>query len=371
MNIMLAVTNLKHENGGVCTHVFDLCREYAKRGSHVVLLADGTDYLEKIQRIPNLTYVELPFSKIQTSPGSFAAVFSAMRKLCVEHRIQIVHLHGQCIIPVAWLIRLTKGIPFLWTNHVNEIPKRKLLAAMQKIMRFPVISVSMDLRMQLISELKIRKKDIFVVNNGVDLKDYAPLTAEEQRMIREKFAVEEDCYTICELARLNYGKGQDLLIKAVNELKRNDPDRKLQVLFAGVGDRTWFAQEVERFAQEHNIKYSYLGFQSPREVFGISDLAALPSLFEGFPLACVEALSMECPVVRADTPGYSDMSDVVLVHKKGNLSDLVEKLEYAITHREEMKRMAQQGKQKCKDVFGVEMMAEKTLNIYEKIRSKA
>ena len=52
MNILFVVTNLEHANGGVCTHVIDLCREYVRNfGHNVVIVADGTDYSSDINGI--------------------------------------------------------------------------------------------------------------------------------------------------------------------------------------------------------------------------------------------------------------------------------------------------------------------------------
>ena len=145
------------------------------------------------------------------------------------------------------------------------------------------------------------------------------------------------------------------------------PERKLKLLFAGVGHEDWFEEQVMQYAREHGVNCEYLGFQPPREVFGISDLSVLSSVSEGFALVCTESLAMECPVVRSDSPGHSDMSDVVLVHKQENLEDLTEKIEYAMTHVEEMQAMAQKGRIKCETVFSLEEMCRKTMETYQDV----
>lgn len=58
MNILIAVTILSKSNGGVCTHVIDLCRELLKRNHNVCLLTDNNDndYLSHINEMKEANY---------------------------------------------------------------------------------------------------------------------------------------------------------------------------------------------------------------------------------------------------------------------------------------------------------------------------
>lgn len=364
MNILIAATNLKRGNGGVCTHILDLCREYIRMGHRIVLIADGTDFQQEINCISSLIYIDMPLLNIRKSPVAFFRAYKRVQEVCTEHRINIVHLHGQSLIPLAWLVRLSSKIPFLWTNHIDEFPGYRIMELCQKTMKFPIISVSSDLKLFLESKLNIKGDQIHVVNNGIDLNKYFPISESERTELRKKYSVKKEEFLICELARLNYGKGQDMLVRAVKRLRDLHPEHNIKILFAGAGDINWFEENVEKYALENGIPFEFVGFQSPRDIFGIADLAVIPSLFEGFSIACVEALAMQCPVVRSNTPGYSDMTDITLVHEKGSIEDLSCKLEYALLHHEEMKLMAHRGRMKCETTFNVSKMAEETIKIY-------
>lgn len=366
MNILIAATNLKHANGGVCTHILDLCEALCKT-EKVVLVADGTDYAEKISAIEGLTYLELPFGRMDESKTAVFSCYSQLRKVCEEYQIQLIHLHGQRLIPPAWMIRLTMGLPFLWTNHIDAIPQERLMKMMWKLMRFPVISVSTELKNYLVTNLKISEKNITVINNGVDLSTLQPLSPEEKAQLRQRFGIKPDTFVISEVARLTHVKGQHLLVQAVNALNKKDLGVKLQVLLAGSGDMNWFQKSVIGYAQEHDVDCTYLGFCKPRDVYGVSDLAVLCSLFEGFSISSIEALAMECPVLRSSTPGYADMKEFVLACEKNNLADLTEKLEYAIVHRNEMNDMARKGSGAVKERFTKETMTAQTLALYQQI----
>jgi glycosyltransferase involved in cell wall biosynthesis len=216
-------------------------------------------------------------------------------------------------------------------------------------------------------KLKIQPKFVHIVNNGIDVDHFVPLTSQERKALKEKFKIEPDDYVISELARLTYGKGQDLLIRAIHTVQKKHSELRIKVIFAGTGEQEWFQRKVMDFAAENGIRAEYLGFQSPRDVFGISDLYVLPTLYEGFALTCIEAMIMECPIVRTDTPGWSDMADFCAICEKNNIDDLTEKLEYAVTNKEEMKTRALRGKIFSQTMFTQKHMTEETLAVYKEI----
>lgn len=366
MNIMIAATDLRHTNGGVCTHILDLCKVLTKT-EKVILVADGTDYKEEINCIPGLVYIELPFCQMGQDVNSIIKCYRNLKHVCKEHDVQIIHLHGQRLIPAAWIVRLTMGIPFLWTNHIDAIPNPNVMAKMCRVMRFPIISVSTELKNQLVNELGVNADKITVINNGVDVATLQPLTNQERAEIRTRFDIEPETYVISEVARIKAVKGQHLLVRAVHRINKKNLGIKIQVLLAGSGEMDWFKKEVMDYANEHGIDCKYLGFCKPRDVYGVSDLAVLPSIYEGFQLSCIEALAMGCPALRSNTPGCADMKGSVLVCEKGSLESLTKQLEYAVTHREEMREMATRGNEMVTRRFTKEVMALHTREVYQQI----
>ena len=366
MNIMIAATQLYQSNGGVCTHIIDLCKALTKT-ENVVLVADGTDFADQIKSIPGLTYVEIPFYEMDQSQKTLFKCYKMMRQLCEQHKIQLIHVHGQRVIPIAWMLKIRKRIPFLWTNHIDAIPNPGLMSKMWKLMRFPVISVSTDLKRQLVDELGIKEDKITVVNNGVDLSTLQPLTEEEKVACRSRYGVKPDTYVIAEVARMDYVKGQHLLVRAVDAVNKKNQGVKIQILLAGAGEMEWVQRKVLDYCAQNDVDCNYLGFCKPRDVYGIADLAVLSSLYEGFSISSIEALAMGCPVVRSDSPGYTDMKEIVRVCRKNDLESLIEHLEYAVTHRDEMQQMAIRGREEVQNRFTKEVTCDETFRVYQKI----
>ena len=298
--------------GGVSTHILDLCRQFAinEEINKVVVCCDGGELIQELNKIPRITYVELPFVKSKWSFYEIGKLYNALLGVIRRENIDMVHVHSQRILILTWLIRLFHRIPFLWTNHIDAIPNRKLFKVMCLIMRFPIISVSIELRNMMVNQFHCNKNRVYVVNNGIDLDSYIPLSDSEKFCLEKQLDInrKETPYVICLLSRVVPIKGHMILLKAVANLEEKD---KIKILFAGhtYEDQQNYKETLIQFAHDNHINVSFLGFSNPRDIFGISDLFVLPSLYEGFALVCIEALVMGCAVIRSDTHGWQEMAE--------------------------------------------------------------
>lgn len=141
----------------------------------------------------------------------------------------------------------------------------------------------------------------------------------------------------------------------------------LKILIAGKvydGDEEYLSK-VTTYANEHGIDVEFLGFQNPREIFGICDISLLPSIYEGFPLTVLESLAMGCPVIRSNTPGWMDTEDIAKVFEKENIDQLAELILYAYRNQDEMRRLGEYGKRVVEQKFTIQRQIEKTMRVYE------
>ena len=83
-------------------------------------------------------------------------------------------------------------------------------------------------------------------------------------------------------------------------------------------------------------------------------------------LSIIEALSMGCPVIRSKTPGWSAISEGVLVFEKRDNAAFQNLLAYAYTHREEMKNAGKRGRELVFEEFTIQRQVDKTVAVYER-----
>lgn len=160
-----------------------------------------------------------------------------------------------------------------------------------------ITTVSESAKLDLIKNYGIKKEKIVTIYNGYDIEkiQYA---AQEELSDKEKEWFTEGNRIIVTMGRLTHQKGQQYLIKAMKTIHRKLPTAKLLILGEG---------ELERFLREQADKEGiqntiiFGGFvKNPYHILSRCELFVLPSLYEGFPNALVEAMCCGLPVISTD-----------------------------------------------------------------------
>lgn len=329
--------------------------------------SDYQSSIDKLKELSTFKFVHCSMKGIQSSPKNLLRAVNTFAEIVEKEKIDLIHTHSQSLCVVGAFVKLRTGVPYIWTNHIDEIANPKLFGKILKALRFPVISVSKDLKEMLINQYKVKEKRITVVNNGINPEKFPLVSDEEKEQLKDKFDCGEK-YVVALLARMSYGKGHIYLLEAINKIQREYGVKDIKVLIAGKchDSEKSYLEKLTCYAKEKGIDMNFLGFQNPRDVFGICNISVLPSIYEGFSLTSIESLAMGCPVIRSDTPGWTDMKDIVLVFPKKDVDKFSEHLYYAYTHQDEMKKMGREGKQEVLSKFTIEKQVDNTMKVYEK-----
>ena len=207
----------------------------------------------------------------------------------------------------------------------------------------------------MIDEGKIRQ-----IYNGFDVaefdkQDFSPLYTPENGEI-----------VIGNAARLTAQKGQKHLIECAKILKGKGLN--FQILIAGKGE---MEQELKDYASELDVsdKVSFLGFIKDMKSFHASqDIFCLPSLWEGFGYALVEAMTLEKPVVGFN---ISSNPEVVADGETGILvpaedtKKLAAALEKLILDVDLRKKMGATGRQRVLENFNTPLVLRKLIEVVE------
>ncbi|MCD7825501.1 MAG: glycosyltransferase family 4 protein [Clostridiaceae bacterium] len=368
-NILICLNHLSYRAGGVSTHIIDLCKEYENISEigKVVVACEWGERIDTLSLLKKTSYAKATFWSDGMSPKGILNSYRQLQKIVKEEGIDIVHVHSQRLLFAAHLLKVRNGIPYLWTNHIDDIPQSKLFKVMCRVMKFPVISVSQQLRRFMVEEYGCNPNRVFVVNNGTDLDKLTPLSVEEIKSLHEEYHIDTDKtpYIICELSRISPIKGQLKLLQAVNNLEEKS---KVKILIAGSVDDQYkeYFDELENYAKDNSLNVEFLGFSEPRNVFGVSNLFVLPSIYEGFPLVCIEALAMGCAVIRTKTPGWQEMQEWVTCIDKDNEDALIEAIRGTINNSFNAE-MTKAGQMAVKQLFTKEQCAQNTLAVYKKL----
>jgi colanic acid/amylovoran biosynthesis glycosyltransferase len=229
--------------------------------------------------------------------ATFARRMSAAR---VEH----IHAHWATHPTLAAYVasRLT-GIPYSFTGHAHDIYVDRTMLQ-EKIAGASFVVTISEFNRRLLERLygAVARDRVVVIHCGTDPRLFAPP------------AVRPDGpWTIVSVASLQPQKGQRFLIEACRRLIADGVD--LRCLLVGDGEtRADLEQQVRIAGLEDRIVL--LG-QQPRhrvvEILSAADAVAQPSIvlasgkMEGIPVALMEAMAMERPVVATDISGVSEL----------------------------------------------------------------
>ena len=149
--------------------------------------------------------------------------------------------------------------------------------------------------------LWVRPDRVVVVPRGRDVRRF-PCNMRTYRQISST-----DASTILLVGRLTDAKGHRYLLEAMPRIRDAFP--RVRVQFAGAG---WMEGTLRELVAELDLTDSvhFLGEREDiPELLHDADLFVLPSLFEGFPGALVEAMLAGCPIVASDLPTIRELID--------------------------------------------------------------
>jgi glycosyltransferase involved in cell wall biosynthesis len=149
-------------------------------------------------------------------------------------------------------------------------------------------------------QLGIPDSSFDVIYNSVD-PETLRCQPDEARRLRESLAIPPDGFVFLNVGRLDPQKGQEILLQAFQKVAAAAPNVFLAIAGDGPGEK-----RLKEMANELGIGNQIL-FMGRRSDVGacleMADVFVFPSLFEGLPLALVEAMfkKLPCIVSRIDT----------------------------------------------------------------------
>lgn len=211
------------------------------------------------------------------------------------------------------------------------------------------------------------KRKHFTIYNGIDVAKIESILKEtDTNKIRKSLNI-GDKKVVGIVGRLRGEKGQGVLLSAMADVIKVFPDSGLIVVGDGP-DRMSLELRAKSLGLENNVLW--LGQRDRNEVFqlyGIMDVVAVPSLFEGFGLTAAEAMAAGCPVVGTRVDGLAEIIEegvtgyTVPVNDSGELAKALIKL---LGNPENAEAMGSQGRDRVKNMFSVERFADLTIAAY-------
>ncbi|HOP62145.1 MAG TPA: glycosyltransferase family 4 protein [Spirochaetota bacterium] len=391
--------------GGQGIYIYNLSKELAKLGVEVDVMVgppypDPLEEWATVYKIENLHLWsmktrEIPFEKLGRifTPWNFAdfiltrlhmfpemetfsfRAFFALKKILKTKRYDIIH----DIQSLGWATVPMKGygMPIVTTVHhpltkdreADLMGNRTMWDKVTTLLFYPLIMQSFVIKRldrvitsfgEGVDELRkafgVKREKASVVYNGMDV-DLFQNTGEKREENALLFVGNTE----------DSKKGLVYLFEALTMLPENIT---LTIVDEGPPKRMSAARMIKKFGLEHRVKFTgKLTYEALVSIYSRKTILVMSSLFEGFGLPAVEAMSCKTPVVVTTAGSLKEVvtGDCgVLVPPKDPvaLKDAILKLLGDKALRE---RMGENGRKRAVENFSWPVAAKNTLEVYKDV----
>jgi len=233
-----------------------------------------------------------------------------------------------------------------------------------------IIADSKSTKNDIIRFFKIDSRKVDVVHLAAD-KTFRTLTADRiDKNILKKYKIDKKY--ILSVGTIEPRKNFITLIKAFNHIKQKKADFSYKLVIAG---RTGWKSE-DTYLERENSPYRedilFTGRVPNRDlvqIYNQAELFVYPSLFEGFGLPPLEAMSCGLPVIASDTSSLKEViGNAGILVSPGDNIELQKQILHALENEEIKEELKRKSLIRAKKFSWIDT-ARKTLEIYNKIIS--
>lgn len=237
-----------------------------------------------------------------------------LRALLTEHGIDVAHSQGARADFYCALAAAKAGVKSVATvampvEGFDVCPLRKAAYSVLSSYAARRNAAAITITPALAGSIKSSYRSVELIPNPVDLAEYSPSNFNAAPVI-EKFGLRGKL-VLASLGRLENQKGYTYLLSALKAVFEKEPElrEKLICLIAGAGSlEAKLKKQAERDGVAGNTVFCG-EVSNARDFLGAADIFVMPSLREGQPLALLEAMAMEKPVLATSIPGIADTAE--------------------------------------------------------------
>lgn len=300
-----------HRKGGVERVVFECARFLASRSHEVTVFAQEW---EKSQEYSiDYRHIDSRRHPWFLRPSSY---FAKCTDALAQTRFDVVNTHGTVCptggvhwvqsVHLAWLERsktfrssMSLGRWKQRLNPLHPILLRLEAEHFQERKYRKLIATTPEVKSDLQRLYNVPKEDIVVIPNGFSPEEFSPERRNSRReLMRTKLGFRQDHVVLLFVANELERKGYRTLLTALQHL--NNP--RIRVLVVGRPSRSSVSKGATAFSLAHCVipcgeTNDVAAFHAAADVF------VLPTQYEAFSLAILEALGSGLPVVTTKIPG--------------------------------------------------------------------
>lgn len=343
--------------GGVFTYLVEIANSMSDEFDVVIAYAKRKQTPQEFEKYfkPNIKMIEVKNFTRSINPKKDIKACFEIHELIKNEKPDIVHLHSSKAGIIGRLVVSTKNIKIFYTPHGYSFLKKddsvlkrviyKFLEKMSAIIKRKCKIVACS-RGEYNESLKLTKNSTYI-NNGVNT------TKIDSFINKHEDNKNLNNLKICTIGRIGYQKNPDMF----NNIAKKFPN----IQFTWIGDG-----ELRKNLNSKNIVIT--GWKERKEVLNElekNDIFILPSLWEGLPIALLEAMYLKKVCIVSNVIGNRD---VIENEKNGFVCDTLEDYTNVIqqiqNNKYDLEKIANKANEDIINQYNVEVMSKKYRELY-------
>lgn len=221
----------------------------------------------------------------------------------------------------------------------------------------------------------LSENKLAVINRGIIIKDYE--VKESKQELRKQFNVSENDFILISVGNHVPRKKFDLVIEAIDKIKKNQPAIPINYFLIGNGP---FTPKLKKITKELKLEKSVkflgeLNYDIRNKYYKLSDLFLMPSIsekgsIEGFGISFLEANYFTLPVIGTNTGGIVEAiidGKTGLLVKPNDLNDLVEKILFLYENPKIRIKLGEEGNKRVINDYCWEKIIKKYIKNFKNV----
>jgi glycosyltransferase involved in cell wall biosynthesis len=364
---VIGAKGLPPEQGGIEHHCAEIYPRMVAQGHSVNLFARSFYTSMPGWSQHNYQGVQVTSLPCPKGGGADVVVSSALGSILTAGKYDIIHFHALGPALFSWVPRIISPAKVVVTCHGLDWQRAKWgKLAKLSILMGEQLAASCAHEIVVVSEAL---QSYFLKTYGRD-STYIPNAPATYAESDPNFAwgtslgLEQGRYLVF-LGRLVPEKCPDFLIQAFQSLQ----PQGWKLVLVGGDDAPEFKSRLLSLAGDNpNIVFTgQLLRDRLAEIVRGAGMCVMPSKIEGLPMAMLEAMAEGVPIIASDIPPHQQLlgGNRGVLFRRGDLEGCIQKLDWAISHTEALKPIAERARSYVKSTFNWDQITTRFLDLYE------
>lgn len=288
-NVLVVFTTGFVPYGGLTTVMMNYWRAMDKAGLHFDFACTNDPEKKLLDEIESkgCSYIKLPSRK------KVIYYYKALKNIATNYNV--AHIHGNSATSILELSALS-AVPNRIIHNHNSVTSHPIINLLLKpfFLRSYTQAIACS---ELAGDWLFGKGKYKILRNAIDVKRFTP-SQEQRASTRKMFGISEEELVIGHVGKIIKQKNHTFIIDVFAEFLKLHPKSKLLLIGGGNLEKI-INEKIKTLNIEKSVVMAGLRTDIP-DMMSAMDAFLFPSLWEGLPLAALEAQAAGLPVFISD-----------------------------------------------------------------------